>query len=145
MASCRAFRPDGKPCRAGAIQSEEYCFWHSREHAEEAAEARKLGGRRRRREKITAGAYDFEGLETVAQIRRLLEIAVTDTLGLENSVARSRALAYLAQVALRALETGEFEERLRSLEQAIQPESRREGMGKRWVRFLNGSRNSMAP
>ena len=54
-------------------------------------------------------------------IRRLLEIAVLDTLSLENSVARSRTLAYLAQVALKALEVGEFQERLQALEAAVGP------------------------
>ena len=47
------------------------------------------------------------------------EIAALDTLSLENSVARSRTLAYLAQVALKALEVGTFEERLRALEGTV--------------------------
>ena len=49
------------------------------------AEAGRLGGLRRRREKTVTAAYDLEGLATLDQIRRLLEIAVMDTLGLENS------------------------------------------------------------
>jgi hypothetical protein len=88
------------------------------------AEARRLGGLRRRREKTVSGAYDFEGLGDVGQIRRLLEIAVLDTLSLENSVARSRTLAYLAQVALKTLEVGEFEERLEALEATMGPRLR---------------------
>ena len=40
----------------------------------------------------------------MSAIRRIIEIAVLDTLSLENSIARPRALAYLAQVALKALE-----------------------------------------
>ena len=103
------------------MQDEEFCFWHSPEHAEEAAEARRLGGLRRRKERITEGAYDFEGLESVTQIRRLLEVAAVDTLALENSVARSRTLAYLSQVALKALEVGELEERVRALEEVTRP------------------------
>lgn len=53
-----------------------------------------------------------------AEARRL---AVLDTLSLENSVAHSRTLAYLAQVALKALEVGEFEARLEALEKAVIP------------------------
>jgi hypothetical protein len=106
------------------MRGEEYCFWHHPEHAEEAAEARRLGGLRRRKEKITEGAYDFEGLESVTQIRRLLEIATADTLVLESSIARSRTLAYLAQMALKALEVGELEERVRALEQVTRPRMR---------------------
>jgi hypothetical protein len=92
---------------------------HSPEHAKEAQEARRLGGLRRKREATVCGVYDFEGLNTVAGIRRLVEVAVMDTLGMENSIARSRTLAYLAQVALRTLEVGELEQRLASLEQAV--------------------------
>ena len=47
---------------------------HSPENAEEVAEARRLGGLRRRREVAVSGAYEFDGLETVAGLRRLLVI-----------------------------------------------------------------------
>jgi len=66
-----------------------------------------------------AGAYEFGGLSTVADIQRLLEVAVLDTLSLENSVARSRTLAYLGQTALKCLEVGELEDRLALLEAAV--------------------------
>ena len=97
---------------------------HSPERAEEVAEARRLGGLRRRREKAIYGAYDVDGLGSVVQVRRLIEIAVLDTLGLENSVARNRTLAYLAQVAVNLLEKGELEERVRVLEEKVRPRLR---------------------
>ena len=93
---------------------------HSPEYAEEIAEARRLGGLRRRREVAVAGAYEFNGLETVADLRRLLQIAALDTLGLENSIARARTLGYLVGVAGKLLETGELEQRLAALEAAVQ-------------------------
>ena len=93
---------------------------HSPEYAEEIAEARRLGGLRRRREVAVAGAYEFNGLETVAELRRLLHIAALDTLGLENSIARARTLGYLVGVAGKLLETGELEQRLAALEAAVQ-------------------------
>jgi uncharacterized small protein (DUF1192 family) len=96
-------------------------LWHDPAHADEVLEARKLGGQRRRRERVVSGAYDFEGLGTVASIRRLVEVAVLDTLGLENSVARARTLAYLAQTAAKLLEVGELEDRLAALEQTLGP------------------------
>jgi hypothetical protein len=85
---------------------------HSPEYAAEVAEARRLGGMRRKREATVSGAYDIESLDSVAEIRRLIEIAVYDTLGMENSISRSRTLAYLAQMTLKALEVGEQENRL---------------------------------
>ena len=122
--TCRAVKDDGQPCGAPRLRDGEYCFWHSPDHAEELAEAQRLGGLRRRKEKTVAGAYDLEGLDDVPKIRRLLEIAVLDTLSLENSVARSRTLAYLAQVALKTLEVGEFEARLEALEATTGPRLR---------------------
>jgi hypothetical protein len=92
---------------------------HSPEYAEEVGEARRLGGLRRRREVAVSGAFDFVGLETVVDIRRLLVVAVLDTLGLENSIARNRTLAYLATSAIKLLEMGELEDRLASLEAAV--------------------------
>ena len=116
---CTGFKDNGEPCHAPKLQDGEYCLMHSPEHAGEMAEARRLGGLRRRREVAVSGAYEFAGLQSVAGIRRILEIAVLDTLGLENSIARARTLAYLAITAIKLLEVGEMEERLASLEAAV--------------------------
>ena len=118
---CLGIKEDGASCNAPPLREGQHCFWHAPETQTEAQEARRLGGLRRRREATLAGAYEFEGLATVSDIRRLLEIAVTDTLELENSVDRSRTLAYLVQTALRALEAGELEERMAALEAAVEP------------------------
>ncbi len=103
------------------MHESQFCFWHSPDHAEEAKEARRLGGLRRRREKTIEGAYDIEGLETVPQIRRLLQIATTDALGLETSVARVRVLIALVVAAAKLLEVGELEDRLAAVEAALKP------------------------
>ena len=105
-------------CRAAPVKDGDHCFWHSPEYAEDVAEARRLGGLRRRREVAVSGAYEVNGLETVGDLRRLLVIASLDTLSLENSIARARTLGYLVGVAGKLLETGELEERLAALEAA---------------------------
>jgi hypothetical protein len=119
--TCAFIKQGGERCRQSPLQDEDFCFWHSPEHEKEAAEARRLGGMRRRREKTVEGAYDLEGLETVAGIRRVLDIAVSDALGLENSLNRSRVLISAAAAAARLLEVGELEERLASLEEGLGP------------------------
>lgn len=116
---CQFVMPDGRRCRSSALRGEEFCLFHSPAHQEEADEARRLGGLRRRKEKTLAGAYEFAGLARVPDIRRLLEIATLDALALENSVARVRALTYICQTGLRCLEVGELEERLAFLEAAL--------------------------
>jgi hypothetical protein len=40
-------------------------------------------------------------------------------LSLENSIQRSRALAYLAQTGLKSLEVGEVQDRLQTLEELV--------------------------
>jgi hypothetical protein len=117
--SCAFVMPDGRACRAGPQRDRPYCFSHDPERAEEAAEARRLGGLRRRKEGTIAVAYDLPGLDSVAGIRRLLDIVVTDGVGLENGVARLRVLISTAAAATNLLKVGEFEERLTALEAAV--------------------------
>ncbi len=117
--SCRDRNAAGAPCQATPLHDQDVCFWHSPEHAAEAAEARRLGGLRRRREGAIAGAYELDSLASTPDLRRLLEVAAFDALGLENSVARVRALTAIVQVGARLLETGELEERVSALEASI--------------------------
>jgi hypothetical protein len=97
-----------------------YCWAHDPANAEAAAEARKMGGMRRRREGTLASAFELEGLTSVPQLRRVLEIAAFDALGLENSIARVRALIAIVLAGAKLLETGELEERVAALEAAVQ-------------------------
>ena len=129
--TCSGRKPDGSPCTAAPLMGGGFCLWHDPDHQDELTEARRLGGQRRRRERVVAGAYDFEGLGSVPSIRRLVEVAATDTLGLENSVARARALAYLAQVATGLLEKGETEERLAAIESVLGPRMKDRKGGRR--------------
>jgi hypothetical protein len=112
--------PEGKFCQAPPLRDSNYCLMHSPEHAEEVKEARRLGGLRRKREATVLGAYDFSGLDTLEGIIRLLQLVAIDTLGMENSASRNRTLIYLSMVALKALEVGNLEERIKSLEQAVE-------------------------
>lgn len=115
---CAFIMPDGRACRAGPQRERPYCFAHDPERAEEAAEARRLGGLRRRKEGTIAVAYDLPGLDTVEGIRRLLDIVVVDGISLENSIARLRALISTAVAATNLLKVGEIETRLDALERA---------------------------
>jgi hypothetical protein len=119
VSRCAGSLPDGRGCRAWPLRGDSFCLWHSPDKEDEAAEARRLGGLRRRREKTVAGAYDFAGLGTIESIRRILEIATIDALGLENSIVRARVLISAALAAAKLLETGELEDRLAALEVAV--------------------------
>jgi hypothetical protein len=116
---CAYAKADGQACQMAPLRDRPYCFAHDPERAEEAADARRLGGLRRRKEGTIAVAYDLPGLDTVVGIRRLLDIVVTDGVGLDNGIARLRVLISTAVAAMNLLKVGEFEERLAALEGVI--------------------------
>ncbi len=101
---CGATKKDGEPCGARPRRDDEFCFLHSPETANEAAEAQRQGGLRRRREKVVSTVYDFEGLATIEGMRRVLEIVVTDALALDSSIGRARSLIAAVGMAAKLLE-----------------------------------------
>ena len=119
--TCKARNEKGEPCRAAPLRESDFCVFHDPEYTETVQEARRAGGQRRKREVTIATAFDFEGLVSVPEIRRLVEVAAFDALGLENNISRVRALGYLAQVAVTLLEKGELEERMAAVEAALGP------------------------
>jgi hypothetical protein len=110
--------PGARPCGAPPGRDSRYCFWHDPDKADDLAEAQRLGGLRRKRERTIAAAYDFTGLGSSEAIGRLFEIAATDALYLENSIARGRLLINAGLAALRLIEVSELEARIAALEQA---------------------------
>jgi hypothetical protein len=116
---CAYAKADGEPCAMAPLHDRPYCFAHDPERAAEAAEARRLGGLRRRKEGTIAVAYDLPGLDTVAGIRRLLDIVVTDGVGMDNGIPRLRVLISTATAATNLLKVGELDERLSAVEAAV--------------------------
>lgn len=110
--------PSGRPCRATPLREEPFCFWHSPETAEEAAEARRIGGLHRRKKKTVGAIYGFHGLRTVEDLQLLLETVTIETLALENTIARNRAIGGFLSVGAKLIEVGELEARLAILEAA---------------------------
>jgi hypothetical protein len=118
--ACTARTESGSPCRQAPLTESDKCFWHHPDYAQDAAEARRLGGLRRKREGTARAATEFAGLDSVTGIRRLLEVAAVDTLALDTSVARSRTLCYIALAATKLLEVAELEQRVAQLEAVVQ-------------------------
>ena len=119
--TCSFRKPTGEQCRNGAMEDDDQCFWHSPAHAEEAAAARKLGGQRRRREHTVAGAYEIDGVTTIPQLQRIIEIVIFEGLALENSPARGRLLIAAVLANAKLIEVGDHEERLANVEAALGP------------------------
>ena len=102
----------------------EFCWVHEPQNAEAAAEARRVGGVRRRREGTVQLAYAFNGLAAIEDMRRLLEIVAIDTLSMDNGVPRNRTLIAVVMAGLKALEIGDLAERLEALEAIVKRQGR---------------------
>jgi hypothetical protein len=92
---------------------------HDPQNAGAAAEARRLGGLRRKREGSVQLAYGFDGLAAIQDLRRLLEIAAVDTLSLDNGIPRNRTVIALVLAGAKLLEVGELADRIEKLEAAV--------------------------
>jgi hypothetical protein len=97
---------------------------HSPEHAKEVQDARRLGGLHRKREATLFAAYDLQPLNSLAGIQRLIEVIMTDTVGMESGIARNRLLISLVLAALDALKTSDLEQRVITLERTISSNSK---------------------
>jgi len=78
----------GDQCGEAAEAGAAYCRLHS-----DQADAERVRNLRLERERVLLSTYGLEGRDLQS---RLLEIAVLDTLALENTPQRARTLAYLA-------------------------------------------------
>jgi hypothetical protein len=119
---CAASLPDGRPCRAPRLRDGDLCVFHDPEHADKVAEARRRGGRHRRREQPSATNHAFRGLRDAEAIRYFLDVAASDTLALEPSATRVRLIVAVADAAIRLLGPGDLEQRLVALEAARREE-----------------------
>lgn len=116
---CAYIKPSGQSCGAPPLRGKRFCFWHTAERSDDLKQAQRLGGVRRKREKTVALAYHVDGIRDVEQALRVLEIALIDSLSLDNSVPRNRILVAIAQTGLKVFETSELEERVAALEETL--------------------------
>jgi hypothetical protein len=96
------------------------CFWHDPANEKEVAEARRMGGLNRRREQTLATVYDLEGLATLEDILRAYELALMQSLSLDNSVARNRAIADVATAAARLYKDNEMARQIEQIKSVIE-------------------------
>jgi hypothetical protein len=123
---CTATTSDGQPCGSPALRGEPFCNMHHPDHAAEVAEARRLGGLRRRKEATLASVYDLGDPGTIEGAARLLHIAAIETLALENSVARNRTLVAAATASVKVIEVTDLAARIAALESAARLDRDRE-------------------
>jgi hypothetical protein len=117
--ACTYQMPEGRACRATPLRDEPFCFWHSPDTTEELTEARRMGGLHRRKKRTVATIYGFGGLRSIEDNQGLLETIAVETLGLENSIARNRALAAIVATGAKLIELGDLATRLAAIEATL--------------------------
>ncbi len=112
--TCKARTRSGTRCRAAATPSG-YCFTHDVTREAERDAARKLGGRNRRRVLNDTPFPDCDA-KTAQGLTAFLDALLRETWQLERGIARSRTLAYIAQVQKGIIESSDLESRIAALE-----------------------------
>jgi hypothetical protein len=117
---CQAITQDGTPCNAYAVTGSDYCFHHDPALADERREARRKGGRARHGRHVgPIEPVEPIDLDTMADVTALLHRTINDTLHLENSIHRARAIGYLSGLYIKALEMSTLEQRVIELERVL--------------------------
>jgi hypothetical protein len=122
--ACTCQMPEGRACRATPLRDQPFCFWHSPETSEELTEARRMGGLHRRKKRTVATIYGFGGLRSIEDHQALLETITVETLGLENSIARNRALTAIVATGAKLIELGDLATRVAAIEATLGPRRR---------------------
>ena len=112
-AICEAVRKDGEPCQTPIVGNGPYCFGHSPDLREKRLAASRKGGQNKANRIRLAKIMPLRLIPVWEQ----LEQALADVLDGRLEPRQASAAASLGRALVAVLQAGEFEERLRKLEE----------------------------
>ena len=115
---CDSQNKDGERCKAFANESG-YCFMHDEARDEVRALARRKGGLATKKPHYAPVELLPDSISKIEDVFTVLNYALQETVGLDNSIQRGRLLVSIAHGFIEAFKTGELEKRLESLELAL--------------------------
>ena len=121
-ARCAQIHQSGKRCGGYAIAGSAYCFAHAPEQAAKRDAARRRGGQAGRMATVPASAVAVRSLGDVVG---LVEATINDVRAGRVDVRIANAVGYLANVAIKAIERSDTEQRLEALEAVLDPDRAR--------------------
>lgn len=119
---CKAKTLSGAPCGGYAVEGSKFCFTHDPLRAAERAVAHRRGGNNHPH-LTNETPFPECDVKTAAGLCRFLESLLKETWLIEQSLSRSRTLAYVAMVQKGVIEVGELEARLQKLEEVVAAEA----------------------
>lgn len=115
---CKSENKSGERCRAFAGESG-FCFTHDAGKGKERALARRSGGLARKRPHFADESLLPSSVRSIGNVLIVLDYALQETIGLDNSIQRGRLLVSIAHGYIEALKVGEIETRLEAVEMAL--------------------------
>lgn len=115
---CKGKNKHGKKCNAYAGESG-YCFMHDATKGKERAIARRKGGYATKQPHYADTSVIPSVIQNIQDVLLILDYALTETVGLDNSIQRGRLLVSIAHGYIEALKVGELEERIEAVESTL--------------------------
>jgi len=120
---CQAKKPDGTSCQAAALSGSDFCFFHDPDQADERQAARSFGGSRNKMKTLGADAPDVK-VESCQDVVRLIGETINQVRKGQIDPRVGNAIGYLANVLIKAIEQGDMEKRIETLEAAVLKKNR---------------------
>ena len=115
---CKANTRNGGKCKAFATDSG-FCFMHDAAKGKERAQARRKGGLATKKPHFADESLIPAAIQNIEGVYSVLNYALQETIGLDNSIQRGRLLVSIAHGFIEALKVGELEKRLEAIEIAL--------------------------
>ncbi|MCA1625455.1 MAG: hypothetical protein LC768_09795 [Acidobacteria bacterium] len=115
---CKAENRRGEQCKAFAGESG-VCFMHDATKGKERAIARRNGGLATKQPHYADASVLPLTIRNSASVLIVLDYALQESVGLDNSIQRGRLLVSIAHGYIEALKVGEMEQRLEAVEVAL--------------------------
>ncbi len=115
---CKGNNKRGERCRAFAGESG-FCFMHDAGRGKERAIARRSGGLATKKPHFADESILPSEIRNVESVLIVLDYALRETVGLDNSIQRGRLLVSIAHGYIEALKVGEIEARLEAVEDVL--------------------------
>jgi len=115
---CEANNKQGERCKAFANENG-VCFMHDATKGRQRAVARRNGGLATRKPHFADASGLPSSIRTIEGVLIILDYALKESVGLDNSIQRGRLLVSIAHGYIEALKVGELEQRLEAVENAM--------------------------
>lgn len=115
---CTANNKQGERCKAFAGENG-VCFMHDATKGKERAIARRNGGLATKQPHFADASVLPSSVRNIASVLIVLDYALKEAVGLDNSIQRGRLLVSIAHGYIEALKVGEMEQRLEAVENAM--------------------------